>query len=552
MIRRPRSLSQLMTSASRSIANGIAGGQAGGGGGYTPTNAEATALFARMSVQPSNAVKAAYDDLYTALKTNSILSSLNFLHVGIGPDAQASALDIVDLPGTGAFNMATGGGAPVYTANRGWYTDGVDDFTTWNWDPATNGASKWTQNSAFWGIWTTKVAPDFLTDAGTQTSADTLIATASLANSGAIRARLNQTAATSSGAAQTNAGGFTVIERTGASAGQVYKNGAASGSAFTETSAALSSVDLGLGKANNAFGENQFWFNVGGAALGSTKQGQLYTALAAFAAVVGCAVEQTATLSLASSTTLPDGATASDAGKGFTCTGLARDADGTWWVANFGAPLDPPGVLVPSIVHLSADFTTILGEVEVVADLGLAATGIQGVTVLPSGNIAFIQLGSPSKYVVMTPAGVQVGSTINLPNDENGLTYDTTRDQVITYNTTSGVVTWRDKTTLAAATSPGRAITVVGATFFDQLHYDAANDQLITTQGASGSAGIVKVWEVGSGTVAHLVGTYTLTGADAIEGIVAYNGIWYVCNDAYYHGVSPALNRILQYTAPAS
>jgi hypothetical protein len=548
MIRRPRSLSQLMTSASRSIANGIAGGQAGGGGGYTPTNAEATALFARMSVQPSNAVKAAYDALYTALKTNSILSSLNFLHIGYGP-SQAAALDLIDLPGTGAFNMATGGGAPVFTTNRGWYTDGVDDFMTWNWDPATNGASKWARDSAFYGVWAQRINPHITPSAGSQTSADTVLQLiASLSGGDRLRVRLNSSV-TTEGAAQTTGYGFSVVERSGPSATQAYKNGAASGAAGSEASAALSSVDLALGKVNSGFGENEFFVNVGGAALGATKQGQLYTALLAFAVAVGCDFNRTATLSLNTATTLPDGASGSDAGKGWTNTGLARASDGTWWVGNHGFATSPEGTLAPSVVHLSSDFTTILGEVEAVADLGLAAASIQGVTVLPSGNIAFIQLGSPSKYVVITPAGALVGSAINLDNNDNGLAYDTLRDQVITFNTSSGVVTWRDKTTLAATS---RSFTVIGTTLFDQLFYDAASDRLLATYGNSGTPGFVAVYEPVAGGVARLVGTYTLTGADAIEGIVQHNGVWYVCNDSYFHGGSPALNRILQYTAPAS
>lgn len=521
-------------------------GAGAGGGGAPAYNAKATTLFARMSTQPSAGVKAAYSALYDALDADAIFASLSFLHVLIGPDAQASALDLVDLPGTGAFNMATGGGAPVYAAHRGFYTDGVDDFLTWAWDAANNGGSLWTQNSAFLGIWTEKVAPHAAVDAGTQTSGDTVLAVAQSSSSNQLRGRVNS-ATTSNGAAQTTGYGFSVVERTASTTEQLYKNGAASGSAGSGASATRSSVDLGLGKVNNAFCENRFLFCVGGAALGSTKQAALYAALLAFAVAVGCESNKTGTLAQISATTLPDGASASTAGKGFTCTGLARDADGTWWVGNHGDAVQPDGVLAPSIVHLSADFSTILAEYEGVADLGLGAASIQGVTVLPSGNIAFIQLGSPSKYVVITPAGAQVGSTINLDNNDNGLAYDTLRDQVITYNTASGVVTWRDKTTLAASS---RAFTTIGS-LFDQLFYDAANDRLLATYGTSAVPGLVGVWEPVAGSVARLVGTYTLTEADAIEGIVLHNGIWYVANDAYYHSGASDLNQIIQFTAPS-
>jgi hypothetical protein len=68
--------------------------------------------------------------------------------------------------------------------------------------------------------------------------------------------------------------------------------------------------------------------------------------------------------------TLPD-ASGGDAGQGFSIAGFAHDdADGTWWAVNGGLNYDGSSSdRQQSLVHLSADFSTNLGEIDLDAVL---------------------------------------------------------------------------------------------------------------------------------------------------------------------------------------
>lgn len=103
---------------------------------------------------------------------------------------------------------------------------------------------------------------------------------------------------------------------------------------------------------------------------------------------------------------LPD-AQGSDPGRGFAIAGFCYDdSDGTWWAANAGKTRDgvsetgdtggPEDVRKPTIVHLAADFSTNLGEIDLDA-LWENAESPQGVAVDNTNGYLWVIDGAGQK-----------------------------------------------------------------------------------------------------------------------------------------------------------
>jgi hypothetical protein len=100
--------------------------------------------------------------------------------------------------------------------------------------------------------------------------------------------------------------------------------------------------------------------------------------------------------------TLPD-ALGGDAGQGFSMAGFAHDdADGTWWAVNGGLNFDGSSSdRQQSLVHLSSDFSTNLGEIDldaVLPDLDTNDESPQAVAVDNANG--YLWVGSPSARVI--------------------------------------------------------------------------------------------------------------------------------------------------------
>ena len=139
-----------------------------------------------------------------------------------------------------------------------------------------------------------------------------------------------------------------------------------------------------------------------------------------------------------SAVTLPDGASGSTAGIGFTCTGIALANDGTWWLGNYGKPAAPwTGVnFAASLVHLSADFKTFLGQITF-ASLGITqnttVTGPQGVAFDTSDNTLWMACPEIGNIYHVSTAGALL-STLAY-SGVNGLAYDPVADQLVASTT---------------------------------------------------------------------------------------------------------------------
>ncbi len=250
---------------------------------------------------------------------------------------------------------------------------------------------------------------------------------------------------------------------------------------------------------------------------------------------------------------IPD-ASNGDSGKGFTCTGLSKAFDGTWWVGNDGRNVlsGGNGLQLPSLVHLSAGFTTKLGEI-LLTPLFPSIGSIQGVAVdLKDGSIWFASLDEGMVRHV-TADGVHINSfSATTPN---GLTIDTIRDElIVAASPTSTTVKWYTRNGAVTQTKTfSGAITDPDHIWFNP--YDGPQGQIWCTQGANDATGNLYIFDVASSIALGPGTAYSLTAggvaANAVEGL-HYDfatRVLTVMNDGYFHGVSASpLNRALQYT----
>lgn len=229
---------------------------------------------------------------------------------------------------------------------------------------------------------------------------------------------------------------------------------------------------------------------------------------------------------------LPSNVIGGEAGKGFTCTGLARDpSDGTWWIGNDGRARGgstPNG----SLVHVSADFSTVIAEYPA-ANFGLGSGhSCQGVAIVGERVGALFKKPGTSTnvdtFVLVEKTGAMVTKAVSASTtaDYNGLGYDPSRGQLI--STTATGISWRNVSDFVAA-SPTKAYSITGV---DQVHYVASDDAVITTGGANGSDGLAIKYRASDFTE---ISRATVPGATAIEGLVQFDDKWAVASDEWFH-----------------
>lgn len=502
-------------------------------------HAATTALLARMTTSPSSARCDLIDQLIVALVAAGVWAKLDVLHVIAAHDAQAALLN---WKGDSA-NLTVGGGAPVFVADRGYFTDGVDDYLDWNWAPA-NGVN-YTQNGASIGAWLRSGGQRANAPVGSGTAAVVLLSPRNATDKTAIR--LNQSATSTSTTGNSDGYGLVAADRAASNSVQIYRQGLAVDTAFTTASASSSNtVRINSGRTNSTFVEQQFCAQWAGGHLTAAEHLDLYIALSAYLTAVGVVplTVQQSTRPMASAVTMPDGTNPQAAGKGYPCTGLALDAqDGSWWGSwGLGTASANAGV-----VHLSADFSMMLAEITA-SSLGLPDGSVQGIAYDTSDNTIWFILKNTASgaYLVHTSkAGTLLSSTLLASANANGLGYDSLRDQLLILDSANGQINWCDKA--GAPVSPVRRIS---STPGDQVTYDAANDDVLYTWGANGVDGKVERWRVtgdyGGPWKARID---TLTGANAIEGVVLTGGNYVIANDGLTHNEPPALNRALTYPA---
>ncbi|MPT47041.1 MAG: hypothetical protein E2598_01310 [Sphingobium sp.] len=515
-------------------------------------HAEAEALVARFSVQPDTIRKALIDSFVGSLKAADIWDRLDLLYVPAAHDEQAARQNWVG----GTFPLVDGGGTPQFFADRGFFVDGADDYLDTGYRPSTG--VKFTRNDASYGYFARNSGIQANGTANFSTLSGNSVGLSPRSSSNVSAARLNSSAAVNGGPS-TDGYGFWAVSRSDAANIDLYKNGALLVSAAAASTApAAQYLTLGRGAGSN-YSQNQLGIVFAGASLTAAQMTAFYSAVSAYLSAVdfGPMVADASTRAMTSAITLPDGGNGAVAGKGWTCTGLALMPDGTllWGNDGRGASADDP--FLSSVIRTSADGSSILHQ-WTSADLGLPANSIQGVDWEPvgtggiRGNIWFVQVTSPSPTVICLPinedwsAGTPIVQTA--PSNTNGLAYDSKRDQIIILrNGSTSIIEWHTKNDFLTATW---SVVGTGGTDADHLHYDAGRDQLYSTAGANGTNGHVYIWDMAGYGVPYITQDITLTGADAIEGVVLRpDGALLISNDAYFHrgGTPSPFNRLLTY-----
>jgi hypothetical protein len=232
-------------------------------------SAEATTLFAAMSVQPNSALKKAYNDCIVSLKAQSLWTKLDALYLMDVHDAQAARLN-VKSPGT--YDL-TATNSPTFTAKSGYAGNGSSAYLDTNCNPFSAGGN-YSTNSASAFVWSTKAAQDGGGAMG-RTSTPT----------GRIYPRFTDDSVRSNvgaaviGTVATGAG-LTHGNASGASAQQIYKDGASNATGATASS--LPTGNLVLLREQAAFFSGTLAMAGFGGSLSGTDAANLFSILSTF------------------------------------------------------------------------------------------------------------------------------------------------------------------------------------------------------------------------------------------------------------------------------
>lgn len=254
------------------------------GGGYLP---EASALFARASLQPSPDYKAAVNARILAYKNAGIWDLSDVIYAFAAEDSQFARLNW-----KGAYSNVTAVGSPVFTANAGYAANGSSSYLNTGFNPGDGGAHQFSQNSAHFSVWS-------LTDAVLASGGDIGARVSSTSRQTILLSRNSSSTAIyrvnhdtpGSDASNSNSSGDLLGQRTSASAISMWRNGSQI-SANTFTSSAPANLHWFIGAINNngspsLFASRQYALASGGASLSDEQIMAKYNADLAFLQAIG-------------------------------------------------------------------------------------------------------------------------------------------------------------------------------------------------------------------------------------------------------------------------
>lgn len=243
----------------------------------------ASALFARFTTPPTDARKALINTLITSVKTAGVWTKLDELKVRAAHDAQAARLNwIQDLYNDTA--VAT----PVFTVDRGFTTDGVASYLDRNFNPVTASNPKFSQDSASYGIWNRLTGQNANSLSGWFDGVDGVTLNPRTTTD-QFTYRINSAPVAAAATGVVSGAGLSAINRSGSTATQEYKNGAAQ-TAGSNASAALNSANFTDGHVTaGTWGAGQFAAAFLGESLTVAEHLALYNALNTYLTAVGAA-----------------------------------------------------------------------------------------------------------------------------------------------------------------------------------------------------------------------------------------------------------------------
>ena len=239
---------------------------------YVP---QVMAILAAMTTPADGARAALINDLVLSLINAGVWSKLDCLWMMAAHDAQAARLNWKN-PGT--YNLTIGGGAPTFSTDPHYATDGVDDWLDTNFNPSTAGGN-FTQNAASFGAWGLLNVQNASSAMGWFDGTDGI--TLAFRNTvDKLAGRLNNVSAISSVATVASGAGLSAVNRAISTQIQLYKNGAALGAPIGAGATTLNSANLRLGSITaSGFCAAQFSCAFVGGNLTATEHGALYTAV---------------------------------------------------------------------------------------------------------------------------------------------------------------------------------------------------------------------------------------------------------------------------------
>lgn len=266
------------------------------GGGFVPigvttaindvsagfVNPEAEAFVARMTVEPSSGRKTAIDNFFTAVKAIG-LAKFDGLWLLAAHDQQAANLN---LKSTSFTIVPTGG---TFTVDRGYTTDGVDDFLDTGFDPSTAPTPAFTQNSAhisFYNRLDASISHGTpwvgMNDDGSAPN----FQIAGKTSTGNFSLRANDATTFNVGSQTINVGLF-AGNRSASNNKKGFRDGTQVGTTQTTASTGVPAAPLWIGRINATYSNREFSFASVGGSLSDAEHASLSSAVNAYLTSVG-------------------------------------------------------------------------------------------------------------------------------------------------------------------------------------------------------------------------------------------------------------------------
>lgn len=242
---------------------------------------EARRIYGAFTTRASDARKQLIADTVQRLKDAHLWSKLDLLHVLAAASSDAA---LVNWKNPGTFSL-TAVNSPTFTADRGYTGDGSTSYLTTG--TAHNALTAALQDSMHYGGWITGGTDSASSLAPLAGNAATMLLFPRAAGDG-ITAYVGSASPSVLGTSITTNQGHTVVNRSGASATEGYRNGAQTGT-DTEASAARSAATILLLRSSSAYASFRLGAFHMGAGLTAVEHARLYGILRRYMQSVGAA-----------------------------------------------------------------------------------------------------------------------------------------------------------------------------------------------------------------------------------------------------------------------
>ena len=241
--------------------------------------AEAKALFAAMTTQPTAARKTLINNTIVALKNAGIWSQLDVLYVLAAADSQAARINW-KTPGT--FD-AVAVNSPTFEADRGFTGNGTSSRLRTNYTPSANAVNLQLNNASLWE-WNRTDTQQGVNDIGNGVVPQCAICPRFTSDTTIVRVNDG----TSTTVSNTSASGFFGGQRSGASATAIWKNGVRTVTGSVSSTSLASAEQWICGANSSQFSTHQ----IAGAAWAASLTGlelQFYNIMLSYMQGVGAA-----------------------------------------------------------------------------------------------------------------------------------------------------------------------------------------------------------------------------------------------------------------------